>query len=688
MGAHRPLTRTRRLPAILVASVALCGALLALSPATALGAKRADLIVTTLSDPPAAAEPGTSFSATDTIQNKGKKKAGASQTAYFLSSDQQQGAGDIELARHGVDKLKTKKKATTQTELAVPASIVPGAFYLLACADIGTDVKEKGKGEGNNCRASAGAMTVFFPDGAPPPDGAAPPPPPPGGGTDYPPGYFPRPADPITVSPVLETSRAVSATITVSGGGTITATDSRGTEFTLTIPDGALLDDEEVTMTPVGSIGDFPFSGGLIGAVELRPHGLQLLRPATLAIEPPAGTPLNDATGFLAHQDGADFHLYPLGTAGGLRMGLTHFSTPGAGNATGADVQDVASHMPVRTKGQYEQAAAEIVKRLGEGADAAADELGAMLAAYYRDIVAPLADRALTDDTYAVAAIAELLSWARQLQLLGTADHPAVAAQHDDVFRLVERILRNAVNQGHQRCVAEHHLNEVVRLIAFERTAQLIGGLDLGDASGKAVKCARFELDLHVESTKVSPDHYTAETTVDVQDILLQLDPGTLRIEGEKGLTYTRFVLTSNDQHCSWSKNGEARGIEPARVFDLGLDYNMVEEVQPDGQVVIKIKPPKVAMAFDPGFGDEPLRWECPEGDSGTEDAGSYAATWYILHANERRAGFFMLEDWASTVGEGALIARKTYSRGPIGSEGGVQHTEATTLELYHTPQP
>jgi hypothetical protein len=98
-------------------------------------------------------------------------------------------------------------------------------------------------------------------------------------------------------------------------------------------------------------------------------------------------------------------------------------------------------------------------------------------------------------------------------------------------------------------------------------------------------------------------------------------------------------------------------------------------------------------MKFIPGFGDEPVRWECPDEPSGGGNTGSYVSMWFSLHADEFHCDElfgcgFLLEDWASTVGGGALIARKTYSRGPIAAPGGGQYTEATTLELYHRPQP
>ena len=55
---------------------------------------RPDLVQTVVSDPPAAAAPGSSFKLVDTVQNQGLVAAAASTTRYYLSTDQQKGSGD------------------------------------------------------------------------------------------------------------------------------------------------------------------------------------------------------------------------------------------------------------------------------------------------------------------------------------------------------------------------------------------------------------------------------------------------------------------------------------------------------------------------------------------------------------------------------------------------------------------
>jgi phage tail sheath gpL-like len=52
-------------------------------------------VETAVSDPPAAAAAGGTFTVTDTVQNQGGLAAPASATRYYLSTDTQRGAADI-----------------------------------------------------------------------------------------------------------------------------------------------------------------------------------------------------------------------------------------------------------------------------------------------------------------------------------------------------------------------------------------------------------------------------------------------------------------------------------------------------------------------------------------------------------------------------------------------------------------
>jgi hypothetical protein len=550
----------------------------------------------------------------------------------------------------------------------------------------------------------------------PKPPAPKPPTPKPPTSTVPPPGYFPRPANPLKVSLELDTGHTASATIG-STGGSLSATAESGTRFTLTIPAKALLDDERVTMTPVSSIGGFPFSGGLIGAVEIQPHGLQLLQAATLTIQPAGSAPTDGRSGFLAHEAGEDFHLYPLGSGGSITMRLTHFSTPGVGVATAGELANVLSHMPVRTAAQYESLMAEQVKKLdGSATDADLDAIAGTFAAYYRDIVKPLVDKAVSDDSYAASAVAELLSWARQLELIGLADHRFVETLHDGVMEKVAIILRNAINKSYARC-ANHDLSEIVRLISYERQMQILG-LEEGDALGKAQKCARFEVDydtrvtapLHVvgpagAGLTCCPYAQVEETAQDVQ-LTLTSDfklSGTKQHESVSGQPFNAFPET-----CWVASSMSTPFSEPLKVLDLGFDYNVKERKLPDGRIVRDVSPSAVAMFMSPG--GIQFQWHfVPSRDdaycTGTQDGAMHSGIPWSLAVEQidgvgpGGAHFYEfvpfvglnefgwaweLTDWGAP--SGALIGRKTYQFSAPTDDDRIVIAEETSISLFHRP--
>ena len=124
-----------------------------------------DLVVTAVSNPPAAARPGTSFMVTDTVLNNSPVATGkASTTRYYLSLDGAKSTSDKLLAESrtvpslaGAAQFPGPAKAVT-----IPTTTPPASYFLLACAD---DTKGIGEGnETNNCLASASPVTVALPD--------------------------------------------------------------------------------------------------------------------------------------------------------------------------------------------------------------------------------------------------------------------------------------------------------------------------------------------------------------------------------------------------------------------------------------------------------------------------------------------------------------------------------------------
>ncbi len=139
------------------------------------------------------------------------------------------------------------------------------------------------------------------------------------------PVFHPETPNPLTVTAIADSSHAATATIPADGG-TLSATGADGTTYTLTVPGGALIQDTDVTMTPVSAISGLPLSGGLQAAVQLQPEGLQLYQLATLTIVPDASVAPDRQMSFAYQGNGSEFHLQPIHLGSAIVFDRAHFS--------------------------------------------------------------------------------------------------------------------------------------------------------------------------------------------------------------------------------------------------------------------------------------------------------------------------------------------------------------------------
>jgi hypothetical protein len=138
----------------------------------------------------------------------------------------------------------------------------------------------------------------------------------------------------LTVDPAWATQALIGA-----DGGTVQTTRG-GATFKLTIPPGALDGDTTITLTPVVSIANLPFSGGVVAAGQFGPNGLTLHRDAQLSITLPAAVPVTGLLGFLIDDEGLNLEVLP-GDANGttLTVSVGHFTTAGGAVGTLQDFE-------------------------------------------------------------------------------------------------------------------------------------------------------------------------------------------------------------------------------------------------------------------------------------------------------------------------------------------------------------
>jgi hypothetical protein len=130
-----------------------------LASAAVLTVTRPDLVASAMSNPPATAARRSKFAVTDTAQNAGAVAAKASKMRYYLSLDAVKSADDRLLATTRNVKALTPGAIHSGTvKVTIPAATPANTYYVLACADGTNAVAETS--EANNCRASAGTVTI------------------------------------------------------------------------------------------------------------------------------------------------------------------------------------------------------------------------------------------------------------------------------------------------------------------------------------------------------------------------------------------------------------------------------------------------------------------------------------------------------------------------------------------------
>jgi hypothetical protein len=119
----------------------------------------ADLIESGMSNPPAMARPGSSFTTGDATLNRGVAVAAASTVRFYLSVDVAMDAADILMSgSRAVPSLAPGASLKGSSTLTIPRNTPFGTYYLLACADDLAAVVETD--ETNNCLASSRTMIV------------------------------------------------------------------------------------------------------------------------------------------------------------------------------------------------------------------------------------------------------------------------------------------------------------------------------------------------------------------------------------------------------------------------------------------------------------------------------------------------------------------------------------------------
>jgi hypothetical protein len=260
------------------------------------------------------------------------------------------------------------------------------------------------------------------------------------------------------VSPVLETDRQSSATIGMEGGS-IEATGSDGTQYTLTIPAEALITDTEITITPILDIPDLPMSGGLVGGAHFEPSGLELFRTATLRVALPSALDLgSDAllAGFTYDGDGKNLALgIAEAEADALTLPILHFSGGGSGSATPLDLEGTFA------AGTADAFSAEVLESFDKGDFTTLDS---SVRRWYEQLVKPALQAAVSSDQALERALREYRRWFLVAVVSGYVD---VSDLVSDSQPLAAAALSDAIARANDLCKRQESFAEAEKALTW-----------------------------------------------------------------------------------------------------------------------------------------------------------------------------------------------------------------------------
>ncbi|MEQ6902000.1 CARDB domain-containing protein [Nocardioides sp. YIM 152588] len=692
--------RARALLAALVlagtTTVVSTGVTTTLTAAPAHAAARPDLTVAAVTAPARVAE-GKRLKVGATVRAASGARAGATRTRFLLSRDRKAGGADRVLATVKTSAVPGGGRRTVTAR--GPARVATGRWYVLACADATRRVRERR--EGNNCRASSAPVRV-----------AAAPTPPPGDG-------FAHVPDPIDVAHEVDAAAARSFT-PGTYGGEVTATGADGTRYRLVVPRDALLSPVTITLSPVASLEGAPVTGP-VRAVEITPHGLMLLEPATLTITPPAGTDLSASSGFLFDEGGLDFHAFPAEIgAGSATVHLTHFSTPGIAAPSGDRASPGAGRWPRRAEAQFEATLADLLA--GDRGDVPdlGDRLKQLVEAYERDVVQPALRAGTACGAWRAArtAVATALGLSRRSQLLGL---PSEVGSSDLTVRLIREVSTAQADCAYRSCVADHKVGAVQTMMAVMRHKALTGDqAELDRLAPMLRECLTFQVE--VRGTAAAETHWADGAAAGLggqfyyaYDKSARLVGGgtiTLRLNPAFGLSGRTETRLTEFRHVEDGRDADGDDIAPFTVrgtaWDPGLasarldlDLNAYLPSWADGWTYF---PPPIAgqvlldlrsSALDYGTAVNGPLTETYTRTSGGSTTTAQTSSWVgaleaLVNAQLPQSGLRPAVVFGPRDQAGATFVDRTWSRTRrlCHAEAEAQCDETTTLRviLTHTP--
>ncbi len=279
-----------------------------------------------------------------------------------------------------------------------------------------------------------------------------------------------------SISPLLDTDRRTSASIGPDGGS-VAVTAADGTQYSLVVPPDTVLEDTEISLTPILSIDDLPMSGGLLAGVHFEPSGLELFRTATLTVTLPEAPSFGSEellAAFTYDGDGDDLALgIAAADANAFMLPITHFSGGGGGSATPADLKQAFP------RGSADAFVAEALEAASKSDNAS---LESSVRRWYAELVKPALQAGVASDAALERALSEYRRWLLAASFAsGLVDLNDVLSESQS---LGAAALNDAIARANDLCERQESFTEAETALLWQRRAESVLPEDLLLANG------------------------------------------------------------------------------------------------------------------------------------------------------------------------------------------------------------
>ncbi|KQP02220.1 DUF4402 domain-containing protein [Pseudorhodoferax sp. Leaf265] len=320
-------------------------------------------------------------------------------------------------------------------------------------------------------------------------------------------------ASPLRATLTADSARTVTQTVPL-GGGTLSAIGADGAVYTLTVPNNALTEPTEISLTPLSNLAVDGLASDAAYGVQLGPEGAQFSNYVTLTITPPPGASVPLERQLPIGWSGTDNTVALAALDPNTReanLKLLHFSGYAlllARQGTNATLEPARHRLGGDAEARLQSLTAERLlqerQRQLLGQTQAQANLDDIFAAYDEEVLKPRIAAAGSSCAAGRLAIQTVLGRSRQRQLLGYPDDAySQSALYGDIM---VQTTAACTREEYALCRDEHIITRMLPYyLGLTRQAQLLGlagspgvadPVWLQDAEAATAKCLNFELQI------------------------------------------------------------------------------------------------------------------------------------------------------------------------------------------------